>query len=72
MKIRIRRVWFDDLTKYKNVLEKYEAVFDENDDAYAVIKINDIADLLNLPKELGKELIIEEDGEIAIFDERIN
>jgi hypothetical protein len=72
MKIKIKRVWDGELDKYKGILDKYNASFEE-DEPFAIIQVNDVKELFSLAKELGRDLIIGHfyENQIDIYDDYI-
>jgi hypothetical protein len=72
MKIKIKRVWDVELDEYKNVLDKYNPIYN-SDEHYALIKINDLIQLFSLAKELEQDLIISQyrENQIEIYDDYI-
>jgi phosphorylcholine metabolism protein LicD len=72
MKIKIRRVWGYELDKYKDVLDDYNPIYENNDGYYhAIIEINDLDTLISLAKELKHDLIISEyeKYQVIIYDD---
>lgn len=74
MKVKIQRVWNNELDNYKEALDKYNAVYTNYaSDYYATIEINSLEELMSLPKELEEDIIIShiEGNRLDIYDDYI-